>query len=241
MFRNITNFVAGLLLAAAFVSCKSDGLEDTGDYPPAAMPESPSPETTPSPRRSVSDSTLQPGDVVELFVKEDDSFNGRYDVRERGDIIIPNVGRIPVRGMNVTEAGSRIRSELESSQLKNASVLLDRVHRAPRATPQPTGGGKPSASDMRMTIYMSGSVKRPGQHKVPIPASGRLGVYEAILMAGGFSNFGDPARVHILRNDETGKKRKIPVNIRDIEKGLSEDPMIGEGDIVVVPEKVLGF
>lgn len=229
------------LLPLAFSGCKSDGLEDIGNYPAATMPEGPVSGPTPA-RRSVSDHTLQPGDAVELFVEEDDSFNGTYDVRERGDIIIPSVGRIPVRGMNVSEAGSRIRSELESSQLKNATVLLDRVRKAPRVSPQTNGGQKtPTKSDLRITIYMTGSVNRPGQHKVPVPSSGKLGVYEAILMTGGFSNFGDPTRVHLLRNDEFGKKRKIPVNIRNIEKGLAEDPMIGEGDIVVVPEKVLGF
>jgi hypothetical protein len=88
---------------------------------------------------------------------------------------------------------------------------------------------------------MNGKVNRPGQHRVTVPASGRVGVYEAILMAGGMSRFGDPARVHLLRNDSEGKKHKIPVNILNIEKGLEVDPPIGDGDIVVVPEKVFGF
>jgi ribosomal protein L18E len=44
-----------------------------------------------------------------------------------------------------------------------------------------------------------------------------------------------------LRNDSAGKKHKIPVNISNIEKGLEVDPPIGDGDIVVVPEKVFGF
>lgn len=224
-----------------FVGCKSDGLEEVGDFPAAAMPESPSPPSTGYSQSRYTDNSLQPGDSLELFVEEDDSFNGVYDVRERGDIIIPNVGRIPVRGMTVVDAGARVRSELESTQLKKATVILDRVHKAPRKTAPSAPAPSAQQGDLRLTIYMTGSVKRPGQHRVPVPESGRIGVYEAILITGGLSQFGDPTRVHVLRNDEAGKKRKIPVNIRSVENGLIEDPMIGEGDIVVVPEKMFGF
>ena len=38
------------------------------------------------------------GDRLEIFVKEDPEFGGKYLVRERGDIIIPEVGRIPLEG-----------------------------------------------------------------------------------------------------------------------------------------------
>ena len=92
-----------------FVGCKSDELEELGDYPAAAMPEAPAPSSSGYSQPRSTDSSLQPGDSLELFVEEDDSFNGVYDVRERGDIIIPNVGRIPVRGMTVVDAGARVR------------------------------------------------------------------------------------------------------------------------------------
>jgi protein involved in polysaccharide export with SLBB domain len=177
-----------------------------------------------------------------LFVEEDDAFNGTYPVREQGDIIIPSVGRIQVAGLSVGSAGSRVQTELQSRHLKKATVMLDRVGRASLSqeaanTPQATA---PPAAP-KLTVYLNGKVNRPGQHRIDLPASGHLGVYEAILIAGGISNFADPAKVHVLRNDSEGKKRKIPVNIANIEKGLAKDPSIGDGDIVVVPEKVFGF
>ena len=125
--------------------------------------------------------------------------------------------------------------------MKKATVILDRIRTAPRKPPASAQAPPAQQGNLRLTVYMTGSVKRPGQHRVPIPKSGRVGVYEAILITGGLSQFGDPTKVHILRNDEEGKKRKIPVNIRSVENGLIEDPMIGDGDIVVVPEKVFGF
>jgi polysaccharide biosynthesis/export protein len=236
-------------LVVSLVGCKSTDLDSdltaSHDYPPPQVPAAvATPEAPPQPvvQRRSNNSPVRSGDTLELFVEEDDSFNGTYPVREQGDVIIPSVGRIPVSGMSVSEAGSRIKAKLEASHLKKASVMLDRVGRAPEpevarvASASGSTGGK-----QLMTIYMTGKVSRPGQHKVPLPPSGHLGVYEAILIAGGLSQFSDPAKVHLLRTDAEGKKRKIPVNISMIEKGLAKDTAIGEGDIVVVPEKVFGF
>jgi protein involved in polysaccharide export with SLBB domain len=184
---------------------------------------------------------VKTGDTLELFVEEDDAFNGTYPVREQGDIIIPSVGRIQVAGLSMGSAGERIRTELEVRHLKKATVLLDRVGRAAVA-PESAAPRAPAApAAPKLTVYMNGKVSRPGQHKVALPASGKVGVYEAILMAGGMTRFADPAGVHLLRNDSGGKKHKIPVNISNIENGLEVDPPIGDGDIVVVPEKVFGF
>lgn len=241
MARSPIELLSSVIIFAFLVGCAADGLEEVADYPEAVMPPPPHQPSTNTPVRNWTDSTLQPGDVIELFVEEDRSLNGTYPVRERGDIILPNVGRIPVRGMTVTDAGARIRSELEASQLRKATVIVDRVSKAPRKKDVQTVRPSTNQPQSRVTIYMNGSVLKPGQHKIPVPESGKLGVYEAILVAGGLGKFGDPARVHILRNDGQGKKRKIPVNIKDIEMGLTKDPMIGDGDIIVVPEKVFGF
>lgn len=247
--RNFVILKVSLLCWASIVcGCMSnEDLEEVGAsvYPPAALPEveevSPA-KPAPAQRSWGSSSAIRPGDSLELFVKEDNSFDGKYTVRERGDIIIPSLGRIPVSGMSVVDAGSRIRSELEATHLKKATVIIDRVGRAPK--PNVPAGGQTAGVAKKtplMKIYMTGKVTRPGQHRIPIPQSGELGVYEAILIAGGLSQFADPRKVHLLRNEATGKKRKIPVNIRSIEEGMTSDPAIGDGDIVVVPEKVFGF
>jgi protein involved in polysaccharide export with SLBB domain len=162
-------------------------------------------------------------------------------VREQGDIIIPSVGRIQLAGLSIGSAGSRVKTELESRHLKKATVILDRVGRASVVEESATAAAAVPQAAPKLTIYFQGKVNRPGQHRIDLPPSGHLGVYEATLIAGGLSNFADPAKVHLLRNDHEGKKRKIPVNIANIEKGLEKDPAIGNGDIVVVPEKVFGF
>lgn len=230
----------------ALVGCASTKfVEETSpsSYPAPAIP---APEAAaiapklyqPSP---MGGGSMRPGDKLELFVEEDDAFNGIYLVREQGDIIIPSVGRIQVAGLSIGNASARVKMELELRYLKKATVILDRVSRAPvleYSAPAPFAA--PQAAP-KLTIYIQGKVNRPGQHQFDLPSSGHLGVYEAILIVGGLSNFADPAKVHLLRNDHEGRRRKIPVNISKIEKGLEKDPSIGNGDIVVVPEKVFGF
>jgi protein involved in polysaccharide export with SLBB domain len=240
--HGIVTFAVFLLFVCGCKSTDPAGEPPLADYPPPAMP---APVPAPPPPRSAprpsAGGSIRPGDSLELFVEEDDAFNGTYPVREQGDIIIPSVGRIQVAGLSVGSAGSRIETELEARHLKKATVILDRVGRAPLPQETEVAQAAPAPPAPKLRVYLNGKVNRPGQHSVAVPANGRLGVYETILVAGGLSNFADPAKVHVLRNDAEGKKRKIPVNILEIEKGLATDPPIGDGDIVVVPEKVFGF
>jgi len=55
---------------------------------------------------------ILPGDNIEIFVVEDASFNGRYQVRRGGYIILPAVGRIAVAGK--TMQGPRRRCKRRS-------------------------------------------------------------------------------------------------------------------------------
>lgn len=173
------------------------------------------------------------GDELELFVKEDPVFNGTYRVRERGDIIIPDIGRINVKGLDVQSAERRVESYLEKGQIKDATVILDRV--------RATGSGPSVAGSRRMLVYMTGNVQKPGQHMLTVPEGRPLGVYEAILISGGLGKFADEQKVHVLRMDSKRVRHRVPVNIKLIRQGSSPDPAIGQGDVIVVPEKVFGF
>lgn len=234
------------VIALCFGGCKTTEFAEgvpSASYPPPSIPV---PDPVPvAPRatapRQAAGGSIRPGDTLELFVEEDDAFNGTYPVREQGDIIIPSVGRIQVAGLSVGSAGSRVQTELQARHLKKATVILDRVGRAP--LPEEPVAAAPPAPVVapKLTIYLNGRVNRPGQHRIALPANGHLGVYEAILISGGLSNFADKPRAHVLRNGQDGMKHTIPVNITNIEKGLARDPAIGDGDIVVVPEKVFGF
>src|SRR5688572_6185265 len=48
--------------------------------------------------KDADDNLLLPGEAIEVMVMEDDSFNGIYQVRRGGYIIMPRVGRVSLAG-----------------------------------------------------------------------------------------------------------------------------------------------
>lgn len=230
----------GVLVANSLSSCKNGPEAVSGDYPPALLPQKQEPGPV---REAPIDNNIRIGDSLELFVNEDSSFDGIYLVREGGDIIIPRVGRILVAGMSTRSAKDAIEKKLEEGQLKQASIIVDRVGRAaaPRGeVPSGSAVSPREGGDQSIVVFITDQVKRPGQHKLAMPGGRPIGVYEALLIAGGMTRFADDQKVHILRADEEGVKHRIPVNVRLIEKGEAPDMIVGHGDIIVVPEKVFG-
>ena len=212
-----------IILLVCGLSCSSEP-PDSENSPPASIPQ---------PVTISNNGSIVVGDELELFVREDTTFNGTYTVRERGDIIIPDIGRIPLKGLSVESAERRVESYLERGQIKDATVILDRI--------RDPGSGPAVAGARRMLVYMTGAVSKTGQHMLTVPSGRPLGVYEAILISGGLGRFADEQKVHVLRMDSNRVRHRIPVNIKLIRQGGAPDPPIGQGDVIVVPEKVFGF
>ena len=178
-----------------------------------------------------------PGDYLELFVKEDATLNSSYPVREGGYIVIPRAGRINVVGLPRNDAELKVKQVLQQTQLTEATVLVERTSKG--AALAAATGISPTAS--KVMIYVTGAVFKPGTHYVPLPEGKNLGVYEALLITGGLARLAQDQRVEIIRSDSTGKRHRALVDVRQIRMGLAQDPPVGEGDIIHVPEKVFGF
>ena len=82
-------------------------------------------------------------------------------------------------------------------------------------------------------VYILGQVKSPG----PYTIEGDITVLEAIKMAGGFGPSAARHKIEVLR-EENGEKRKIRVNVVEIErKGkLGQDIILEPGDVITIPE-----
>lgn len=212
------------LSVTLLASCQSDRT-GVGPVPPPAMPQA---HAAPS-------NAVAIGESLEVFVMEDPSFSGTYRVRERGDIILPKLGRIDVVGMSVEAVQTKIKAGLEASQLKSATVIVDRVG---KVTPA-------SISDMpKLLVYVVGSVNRPGQHMIALQDEGGGGgatAYEAVLIAGGVNMFADEKHAYVLRRTSSGERSKIPVDLRALRMGTGRDVPLGEGDMIVVPQRRFMF
>ena len=177
---------------------------------------------------------FQVGDQLELIVEEDPTFNANYEVRDGGYILIPKVGRVPILGLTRGDAENQVKQALEKQQLTKATVFVER-----RAKNSALQAGQNAT---RISVFITGSVIRPGQHYVPLPTDGRPpGLYETILVTGGMAKFADDSKAKLMRADSQGVRRTMVVNLKSIQSGLTPDVPIGDGDIINVPEKVFGF
>lgn len=170
------------------------------------------------------------GNQLDIFVLEDKGFNGSFPVRETGEIIIPQLGRIYVLGMSLGEVESAIKNRLEASQLKVATVIAD-----PSSSSAP-----PDSVQTGVAVRVSGRVNSPGRVMVPQLGGNPVTAFQAITEAGGLLPFADKKRSYLLRANNL-KVIKIPVNFEKIETGDEMDVMLIEGDTIVVPPKTLGF
>lgn len=216
--RVLNYAVALAIIGSGLTSCSSPPKEDRFVSPPMPV------------KRSApgSSDAIKIGETVEVFVLEDPQFNGIYKVREKGDIIIPKVGRIDVAGLSPNGAQQKIKGILEGSQLKTATVIADRLS-------SPVGTN--FAETPKMLIFVTGKVARPGQHLIAIENGSTIYAYEALLIAGGIAPFADERKAYILRRNSGGARQRIDLDIRSIRQGSASDIPLSEGDMICVPEK----
>jgi protein involved in polysaccharide export with SLBB domain len=221
--RGILLAICPVVSAVLLASCQSAPPKNT--YIPTPPPV---PRTPPPPRTDI-----VPGDELEVFVLEDSSFNGSFKVREGGDIIMQKLGRVKVGNMSVSSAQEVIRKRIETSQIANPTVIVDRVSKVAEAQKE--------AEKARLLVYVTGQVSRPGQHMITMTGTQPITAYEALLIAGGTTEFADERRAYILRRDLIGNRKNIPLDIRAIRLGQGSDVAIQEGDLITVPERRFGL
>ena len=153
------------------------------------------------------------GDLLQIEVYDEDDLTKEVRVLTDGFISFPLIGSVKAAGLTVSGLEQEIKGRL------GAKYLVD---------PQVTVFVK-EFSD----IYVFGEVKKPGS----FPLFGKMTVFEAITLAGGFTEVANPAKVKIVRQQEDGQEITIEVDIgRITKKGeASEDKELQANDRVIVP------
>jgi polysaccharide export outer membrane protein len=164
------------------------------------------------------DYKIQPEDVLEIKVYEHDDLTTQTRVTSNGDISFPLLGKVNVLGVTVSDLKDSLTLALEKDYLVSAqvNVFIKEYH--------------------AKQVVVLGAVKTPGKYSMfpEKPTS----VLEAIAMAGGFSDVASINGTRVVRTQENGKEKTIPVRVTDItQKGKKElDIALQPGDIVFVPE-----
>ncbi len=212
-------WIFGLGISLLLGNCSSPQEPNSGRIPP--VPPIKATARTPT-------GAVQVGDSLELFVMEDTAFNGTFKVREKGDIIVPKIGRVQVAGLGPEAIQDRVKGLLEANQLKQATVIVDRVG---------SGGITNFAEAPKVLIFVTGSVNRPGQHMIAVEGGDTVYAYEAVLIAGGTNQFADERKAYVLRRSNQGARQKIPLDLRAIRQGSGRDVALAAGDMICVPSR----
>ncbi len=93
----------------------------------------------------------------------------------------------------------------------------------------------------RGTVYLLGEVSSPGAILLPMGQEATLA--RTLLSAGGLGRFANDRRVRIMREGPDGAKQQMEVDVgRILRTGAFEDdvPLL-DGDVVIVPERLITF
>lgn len=177
--------------------------------------------------------TFRPGDTLELYVLEDPTLDGKYPVRQTGDVIISRLGRIATAGKTTKEIEVDIKSRLQKTQLKEATVIVD--------TTTVFGDGVDEEGRQRVAVYIHGQVAKQGLIEIPSVRGRRITCLDAVVHAGGFTSFANRKKVSIVRKTVGQGNFTIPVDLKAVEDGYANDVELQSGDIIKVPQKTLSF
>ncbi|MDX2080426.1 MAG: polysaccharide biosynthesis/export family protein [Terrimicrobiaceae bacterium] len=158
---------------------------------------------------------LRPGDVVVLEVFQEPYMTTRQRILDDGTISVGLIGRVRIAGETVARAAEIVAAKLDATQLVNPQVNISVESYSPR----------------RFVVW--GQVRAPGSYV--IPAEEHLTLPQAIAMAGGNSDIGDPRRVTITRRDASGQSRRISINALSPE---ADQFYVREGDVIRVAETI---
>jgi polysaccharide export outer membrane protein len=156
---------------------------------------------------------IQPGDILEISVWNEESLLRQALVRPDGGMSFPLAGDVQAAGKSVADLQILITERL-TKYIPDPVVTV---------AIQKLDGNK---------VYVIGKVARPGE----FIANRYMDVVQALSMAGGMTPYAADNKIKVLRR-ENGKLTAIPFRYGDIEKGedLEQNIMLQSGDVVLVP------
>ena len=155
---------------------------------------------------------IGPSDTVTISVWKENALSGSLLVRPDGMVSLPLLGDIQASGLTPPQLADEIEGKLKKFiQDPRVSVVLTQIK--------------------SKVIYMLGEFGKKG----PVDMTPGMTLLQAIASAGGLSDFANPKKMYILR-DEAGKHQKILVHYKAALKGDSTlNLLLKPGDTIVAP------
>lgn len=174
---------------------------------------------------------IQPGDSLAVEVLEDDTLNRTVLVTPDGRVSFPLAGTVSAAGRTVTQVARAIASGLSDDFASPPNVFVSVVGISQQLD-DPIGDGE------TVIVYVLGEVNAPGPKTVLEGTT----VLQLMSQSGGFTPFAATRRIQLRRNDPaTGQQRLFEIDYRAISRGarIVNEPVVREGDVLLVPERRL--
>ena len=167
---------------------------------------------------------IQPGDVLDITVLEDETLNRQTLVLPDGRVSVPLAGSVQAAGNSVETVERTIADRLASNFAVRPSVFVSVV--------------SIDEEEETFPIYVLGQVTAPGLQEIE---SGTT-LLQAVALAGGPDRFAATKRIQLRRTDpSTGQEKLYIFNYNAVERGGAIQSMITlrPGDVIIVPERRL--
>ena len=168
------------------------------------LPPLPNP---PGPKTAV---RLSPGDTIKVAYADETVPDQTQKIRRDGKVSLPLIGEVTAAGKRVIDFQHELVSRYEG-KLENNEVLV-------------------TLENGIATVIVSGFANKPG----PVTFDRPTTVYQAIMLAGGVSDYGSLSNIHLTRIID-GVQQTESINLRSSIRGQPTQPKyVQDGDVIYI-------
>ena len=168
------------------------------------LPPLPNP---PGPKTAV---RLSPGDVIKVAYADESIPDQTQKIRRDGKVSLPLIGEVTAAGKRVIDFQHELVRRYEG-QLENNEVLV-------------------TLENGTATVTVSGFANKPGVYPFDRPTT----IYQAVMQAGGVSDYGSPSNVRLTRIIN-GLQLTESINLRPAIRGEPTKPKyVQDGDVIYI-------
>jgi polysaccharide export outer membrane protein len=160
----------------------------------------------PGPKTAV---RLSPGDTLKFSFAEESDLDQTQKIRRDGKVSLPYLGEVTAAGKRIIDFQHELKNRYES-HLDNPELLVTLEGTA--------------------SVIVSGFVNNPGKIEFDRPKT----VFQAIMEAGGVSDYGSLSNIHLTRMIN-GVERTETINLRPTIRGNPTEPKyVQDGDVIYI-------
>jgi polysaccharide biosynthesis/export protein len=160
---------------------------------------------------------LTAGDTIRISFTTAPELNQSEKIEPSGRVTLPLVGDVSAAGKTTGQLQAEL-TQLYKTQLQNSDVIV-------------------TLETIAIPVVVSGEVQKPGKIIFERPAT----VLEAIMEAGGFTPYGDPKRISVIR-PVNGVQHTQIVNLSPVLHGVPSRVMyVNRGDVIYVRPRFVSF